>query len=46
MPSDISLAVGDGARRMTYVELAAALRAEAERWRHMGWLHRIFSRIR
>jgi hypothetical protein len=25
---------------------ASALRAEVERWRHMGWLHRIFSRVR
>jgi phage shock protein A len=25
---------------------ATALRAEVERWRHMGWLQRIFSRVR
>jgi hypothetical protein len=25
--------------------MAAGLRAEVDRWRHMGWLHRIFSRV-
>jgi hypothetical protein len=40
-PGDLSLAVGDGTRRVSYAELAPALRAELDARRTWGLRRRL-----